>query len=77
MVISESFIGEQNYQTISKQIQMKSQPRGQYHPRNAKECSKVTHFIRCEEGESKEYPTIYVCCCLISDKSMLSFSISR
>jgi hypothetical protein len=41
---------------------MKFQPRETYHPRTLKESEKVAHYIRCDEGEEVEYPTIYVCC---------------
>jgi len=45
-----------------QQILIKYQPRSKYHPRTQKENKKATHYIRCEENEKAEYPTISVCC---------------
>jgi len=41
-------------------ISILSQPRGFYRPRTQNESKQSSHYIRCEEGDKFDYPTIQV-----------------
>ncbi|CAF0935239.1 unnamed protein product [Adineta ricciae] len=57
-VYQQQTIEYDTYET--KKIQIMAQPRQKYRPRTQNESRNSSHYVRCEEGVTPEYPTIAI-----------------